>query len=154
VPNRAGLAPGIDLRGDGGYVVAPPSRHPNGQRYAWVSNCSPAETTLAPLPRWLLKPAKTYQRDHTLDHWRGLVRDGVCEGQRNSTIASLSGHLLWHRVDPEVVLQLLLAWNRCCCRPPLNDAEVSQVVQSIARLHKNDDRAIGSGVKYPLDGWL
>jgi len=29
--------PGIDRKAGGGYVVAPPSVHPNGQRYAWVS---------------------------------------------------------------------------------------------------------------------
>lgn len=28
--------PGIDLRGDGGYVVAPPSIHTSGVQYAWV----------------------------------------------------------------------------------------------------------------------
>jgi hypothetical protein len=32
--NRAGLVQGIDLRGDGGYVVAPPSIHPSGRPYA------------------------------------------------------------------------------------------------------------------------
>ena len=29
------IAPGIDVRGDGGYVMAPPSIHPSGQPYAW-----------------------------------------------------------------------------------------------------------------------
>ena len=37
--NRVGLAPGIDLRGDGGYVVAPPSVHASGASYRW--ECSP-----------------------------------------------------------------------------------------------------------------
>jgi hypothetical protein len=36
VTSRAGVRPGIDLRGDGGYVVAPPSVHPNGRAYAWI----------------------------------------------------------------------------------------------------------------------
>lgn len=35
VRNRTGLRPGIDVRGDGGYVVAPPSVHASGRRYVW-----------------------------------------------------------------------------------------------------------------------
>lgn len=63
------------------------------------------------------------------------------EGQRNSTIASLTGHLLWHGVDAAVVLELLLAWNRLRCRPPLDDAEVVEVVGNILRLHQQEERA-------------
>ncbi len=59
----------------------------------------------------------------------------VSEGQRNSSAASLAGHLLWHQVDPEVVLELLLAWNRMRCQPTLADSEVAQVVSNIVRLH-------------------
>ena len=34
---RANMRPGIDVRGDGGYVIAPPSIHPNGGRYEWLT---------------------------------------------------------------------------------------------------------------------
>jgi hypothetical protein len=63
------------------------------------------------------------------------VREGVAEGERNTTLASLCGHLLWHGVDANVALELLLAWNRVRCRPPLPDDEVARVVASIGRLH-------------------
>jgi hypothetical protein len=134
VRNRAGLAQGIDLRGDGGYVVAPPSVHPTGQRYAWVAGRAPEDVALAALPRWLLR-GFAVRAGRSLGEWQRLVREGVPQGERNSTIASLTGHLLWHGVDPEVALELLLAWNRMRCRPPLDDAEVAQVVQNIVRLH-------------------
>jgi hypothetical protein len=133
--NRAGLAQGIDLRGDGGYIVAPPSVHPSGCRYTWAPGRAPDAITLAPLPRWIITPIRGPRIGRSLSDWRRLVREGVVEGQRNSTIASLTGHLLWHGVDADVALQLLLAWNRVRCRPPLDDAEVAQVVASIVRLH-------------------
>jgi hypothetical protein len=138
VLNRVGLRPGIDLRGDGGCVVAPPSVHPSGQHYAWVAQRSPDDVALAPLPQWLLGSPDLLHKGHTLAHWRSLVRAGVEEGQRNASLASLSGHLLARDVDPEVALELLLAWNRIRCRPPLDDAEVTAVVDSIARLHQRE----------------
>ena len=134
--NRAGLRQGIDLRGDGGYVVAPPSLHPSGQHYAWAPACSPDEVGLAPLPRWLLFAGRGPRARRSLADWRALVHEGVPEGERNSTIASLTGHLLWHGVDPQVALELMLSWNRLRCRPPLDDEEVARVVASITRLHE------------------
>lgn len=43
------VGPGLDVRGNGGYVVAPPSIHACGERYSWF-----AGGTLAPPPGWLL----------------------------------------------------------------------------------------------------
>ncbi len=138
VRNQANLAAGIDLRGDGGYVVAPPSLHPNGRRYLWAAGRNPDEVPLAVLPAWLADIASA-GHGHGLEHWRRLLRDGVEAGVRNNTVASLSGHLLWHGVDPAVVLELMLTWNAMRCRPPLPDEEVVRTVASIARLHDHQD---------------
>jgi hypothetical protein len=53
VTNRANIRPGIDLRGDGGCIVAPPSVHPSGKRYRWKRGHAPGEIEPAPLPDWL-----------------------------------------------------------------------------------------------------
>ncbi len=64
VPNTSGripavgATPGLDIRGDGGYVVAPPSLHRSGERYEWT-----AEPGLATLPDWLRRPPR-YQPSH------------------------------------------------------------------------------------------
>jgi len=142
VPNRVGLMQGIDLRGDGGYIVAPPSLHPSGQLYAWAPKRSPDEIAPAALPRWLLFARSVSASPgsgrigRSLGEWRRLVHEGVPEGERNTTIASLTGHLLWHGVDAQVALELMLAWNRLRCRPPLDDEEVARVVASVTRLHE------------------
>jgi hypothetical protein len=50
LPNSSGrLGEGLDVRGDGGYVVAPPSRHHCGRRYRWIG----AADRPPALPQWL-----------------------------------------------------------------------------------------------------
>jgi hypothetical protein len=50
-PKKRGV--GIELQGEGAYVVAPPSTHPNGRRYAWEDSARPGEVAIAQAPEWL-----------------------------------------------------------------------------------------------------
>lgn len=53
---RAGIAPGLDVRGDGGYIVAPPSLHLSGGRYAWAAGMKLGTVDFAPMPAWMAAP--------------------------------------------------------------------------------------------------
>jgi len=133
--SRVALAPGLDLRAEGGVVVAPPSVHASGGLYRWLPSHHPEETRLAPLPGWLGALLRSPQGGHPVAWWRERVQDRVPEGARNATLASLTGHLLWHGIDPQVALELLMCWNRVRCEPPLSEEEVARTIDSITRTH-------------------
>ena len=102
--NSAGLlGPGLDTRGDGGQVIAPPSIHPNGRRYAWLAGRSPADLERAPAPTWLVKLLRPRPRPvfdgpkpapiATTDRYAARALDGeirrvldATEGTRNDTL--------------------------------------------------------------------
>jgi hypothetical protein len=136
--NRVGLAPGLDLRGDGGVIVAPPSIHPSGGSYRWIPGHSPDDLPPAPIPPWLLEIARgeAPAAAGSTRSWRQRAVRTVNEGERNDAVASFTGHLLWHGIDPEIARELMLCWNRAHCRPPLSDEEVTGTVESITRTHR------------------
>jgi hypothetical protein len=131
VRNSAGkVGPGLDVRGEGGYVLAPPSVHPSGRRYE--SSVDSVDTPAA-APDWLLNAAADKAVNGTTPpaEWRTLVK-GVAEGARNCSTARLAGHLLRHHIDPLVVLDLLQCWNVARCAPPLPAKDIERIVDSIA----------------------
>ena len=78
--NSAGrLAPNLDVRTAGGYVIAPPSRHPNGGIYRWAPGQGPGEVPLAPLPEPLVRRlaalAGAGEGNTIASRRRGQVRD-------------------------------------------------------------------------------
>jgi hypothetical protein len=132
ISNSAGkLGPGLDVRGDGGYVIAPPSLHPCGKRYEWSVDSA---DQMRPAPVWLLdllrKPAERL-KSKTPEEWRTLIQ-GVSEGKRNDTLARIAGMLLRRGIDSYVSLELCLLWNAYRCDPPLPEDEVVRTVNSIA----------------------
>lgn len=129
------IAPGVDVRGHHGFVVVPPSLHASGNRYEWVAGHAPDEIAAAAMPAWLID-STTAEVGNALGRrsdWRQSVLRKIGEGERNAAVAKLVGHLLRRRVDPYVVLEIALSWNRDHCLPPLDDREVVAVVDSIAK---------------------
>jgi putative DNA primase/helicase len=137
------IGPGIDMRGDGGYIVAPPSLHMSGHPYAISVDHHPDDVALASLPDWLLcrvtEPAAPLITGGRLKigreptDWRRQLGRSIAEGERNAAMTRLAGLLLGRRLNPHVCLDLMLAFNAAQCRPPLPGAEVATTLASIAR---------------------
>ncbi len=86
------LGPGLDIRSTGGYVIAPPSIHPDtGRPYAWEWSGDPEEVEVAPLPGWLLdrlREAQTRERvtpgTQTPDAAKGVL-ESACAAIRGAS---------------------------------------------------------------------
>lgn len=134
-PNSVGVLPQVDVRSDGGYVVAPPSQHWSGVQYAWSGN-APMAGAYPPSPVRLLeilhRPKMPVATGARVDGWLLDALEGVGEGQRDVMCARLAGHF-WGKGEPqEVVERIMQLWAETCT-PPFPAEEVTKTVNSICK---------------------
>ena len=135
VPCSAGqLGLGLDFRGDGGYVVAPPSRHPSGRDYAWVPSHSPFDIELAPMPEWLIGLATKKQATNGQDGTaRTSLGHKILAGMRNNTLTCLAGIMRRPGMTAGEIGAALLKVNEERCSPTLTEGEVLKIAKGINR---------------------
>jgi KaiC/GvpD/RAD55 family RecA-like ATPase len=136
IPNSAGkLGLGLDIRGDGGYVVAPPSVHPSGKIYEWEASGKPSQIPLAFMPQWLidLLIEKTMAIGGNGHKPASEIPIKIERGARNQTLASLAGSMRRRGMDAESIYAALQVENNKRCDPPLPDGEVRQIAESYDR---------------------
>jgi len=131
------LAPKVDTRTDGGYIVVPPSWRPDGA-YSWVPGLEldgPPERLPKP-PSWLASLLDALaQETPTLAHVAagGGQANPIPEGQRNATLARLGGNMRRVGMSLAEIAAALLQTNKDRCVPPLSPREVERIAASIAR---------------------
>jgi len=131
--SRGDLPKDIDVRGVGGYVLAPRSADSTGRRYEWINPSMP----IAPLPGSLL--AVLAARRHVqraaprLLKAPGTVGETFTEGSRNQSLASLAGRLRRAGFSPDAIADALHIYNIERCQPPLPEGEVERIARSISR---------------------
>lgn len=129
---RVAIRPGIDVRGEGGYVVAPPSIV-SGHLYQWIDESVP----IADAPAWLVKVVcakKPPQPKLTETPTIGTV---VTPGSRNDTIMQSATEQMKKGHPRNVVTDFVLMLNTAACVPPLEDAEVLKIVDNVFRLYSD-----------------
>lgn len=130
IQNSAGtrLGPGIDIRADGGYVVAHPSYRPDG-RYEWEADHAPWDRVPADLPAWLItRLTERRSRDASEDEALG---ETIPQGQRDTRLTSIAGGLRRMGLGEVEILESLISVNRRCV-PPLPDSDLRRIARSVA----------------------
>jgi hypothetical protein len=122
---------GLDIRGIGGYVVAPPSIHRSGKEYAWID-----ESPITDAPEWLVKLCTNNHRGtapepQTEENWITQAMRGVTEGQRDDVCTRLAGYYLT-KMPPDIVREVLYPFADRCI-PPLPHVDVDKCVASVSK---------------------
>lgn len=114
---------GLDLRADGGYVAAPPSVHPEGTIYQWVTGKGLDDLELPEVPEWVYVRASDEKKPiHAL-------ADGVAKGERNDALTRLVGSWIAKGMNGEQIYNEAVKWNKSC-DPPDDIKVVTATVMS------------------------
>ena len=146
VNNSVKRIPGLDIKGDGGYVVVPSSRHISGCGYSWdqKSDWPPSPDALADIPRALMNGLQS-SPSRTDSPVRGTGEAGLIpEGRRNSTLFLTARSFVTSGIEYADALEYTRAINESRCDPPLDDAEVVRTVEGAYR-HATVSTAVDYG---------
>lgn len=154
IRSRGGIAPGIDCKANGGYTVLPPSIHPQSKRaYDWLSDeDEPIASLSDPWLRLLTdaKPTSGYIATNTLAPARIIAGEKGGSG-RNDALTREAGRLRRIGWEADEMFGALAAFNKSRCEPPLGDAEVRKIANSVARYEPGEIPKAGSNVAKPLE---
>ena len=145
--DRANIRPsanaelGVDVRCDGSYIVAPPSLHPNGNRYEWQDHPedTPIATANGNVYDFLDHVQRNGGQDETLkDNGKFKLPAKITEN-RNTTLHKYASHLRAIGRSDEEIMTTVMGANFMRCEPPLDSKEVQTIVKSACKYERGSN---------------
>ena len=142
------IGPGVDVRGEGGYVLLAPSNHKSGGAYRDDPDAPLYDTPRTVMPAWLVELARRSAASNGSsgnghrppDEWAAKLM-GAPEGQRRAVALEIAGHYLGRGIPEAEVLGILRGFAVQCV-PPFSERETEALVSDLARR----DRAKATGL--------
>lgn len=135
VGNKVGVIPGTDFRGEGGFVVAPPTVGPNGKPYTWNVPLD----TLQDLPTLPDSYVNAVEKPRFSQSVATKPATMFVEGRRDSDLFHLAHTLVKGGMPKEEVLSVVAIAARACT-PPMDDRTVYEKVESAIQRAYTADR--------------
>ena len=168
---------GLDIRAEGGYVVAHPSVHGSGKKYEWLEGSSILDIEPAPCTPWMIdylknastgnKPAPTRKETKELpkkaetiqperketetNGYADLLKNGCSQGGRNKSAISLVGHLFKTGMKDTEIWEMIQIWNRNQVKPPLGHDELKTIFESVRNAEQKAKEAKTIKIEALLD---
>jgi hypothetical protein len=154
ISNNAKAIPGCDFRGEGGYVVAPPSVNSEGDQYAWLDNLSLDEVEPIPLPKayidFVSNKSSKYrgveQGDYTRPHEATTNHKMFAFGRRDNDLFHVANCLV-KGCMPINEIQEVLEFIGKSCTPPFDPNEARIKVESALKRAERKERNIAEEVR-------
>ena len=140
----AGLLPGVDFRGQSGYVVAPPSKLADGRAYTWQEGLSSKQVAPAPLPLEILNKLKSFNTYIGGDAKEKTETDDSLQfltlGRRDQDLFHVGNCLIKGGCKEEIARQVLDRLAKSCTPAfPGNEAQakINSVLSRCERKERN-----------------
>ena len=155
--NKTGFIKGVDYRGEGGFVVVPPSQGANGKAYEWMQKRGIIEMTPPACPPAILSLINSFPL------YRGVVNKSAgplqtitsatnhnidfTQGRRDETLFHIANHLVKSGMPLQEIEAILSALALNVCNPPFPEKELSLKIQSALKRAQRKERNLAAEIQ-------
>jgi putative DNA primase/helicase len=139
------FADGIDIKGEQGLIVIPPSRHYSGDHYTWQPGHDPVNASKKSMPKWL---KELIEKNMDASAQYGSMSEGWEAGSRNDKLYHHAYIMLTNGADPAIVraaFDAIMSSEEAFLSDPMEEEEIERIIDNANKKYKRDGATIAHG---------